>query len=122
MLVISWSIYHWQTQNRPRQVRIAHYNSLDEYLIVIVLPSLRIILIAQRLTSIRIKILSKFRILCYGEIVYWPCFFTIHPAEGTIHVLAAYSYKTLSYTTEDSHDLLRVLFGIRDHIQHHIGS
>src|SRR5690349_5755602 len=101
VLVISWPVYHWQTQNRSWQVCIAHYNSLNEYLIVIVLPFFRIILIAQRLTSIRKEVLSKFRILCNWEIVYRPCFFTIHPAEGTIHVLAADSYKPLSYSTKN---------------------
>src|SRR5437899_9018668 len=122
MLVIPRSIYHRQAQNRTRQVLIIHHNTLDENLIVIVLPAFRIILIPRCLTTIRIKILPQSRLLCNWDTVLGSSFFTIYPSKSTIYILTTDPDQTMCSSSKDTHDLQRVLFGKRNHIQHNLRS
>src|SRR5438105_3657787 len=105
MLVIPRSIHHWQTQNRARQVRITEHDTLYKNLIVIVLPSFRCILSPQCLTTIRIKILPKSRLLCDWYTFNGTSFFTIYPSKGTIDILTTDRDQAVCSSTEDTHDL-----------------
>src|SRR5947208_13821740 len=108
MLVISRSIHHRQAQNRTWQVSITHHNTLNENLIVIVLPSFRIILIPRCITTIRIKILPKSRLLCNWDTVYGSSFFTIYPSKSTIYILTTDRDQAVRSSSKDTHDLQRI--------------